>query len=137
MRLSILGFFLLLIALDLVPALAAIARIVPRARAAGVPAGWHVGAALFGGQIAGMVMNGAAAQYFLFRAQQMDTFPLRWQVVLVIAGGVSGSAAAAGSVYWHLRLATQRDPDYEEPRSPGSHVADVRQPGDGHHVGPE
>jgi len=117
MRLSILGFFLLLLAVDLIPALAFVARIVPRARAAGVPGGWHVGFALFGGLIAGMLVNGMAVQYFLFRAQQLDPFPFRWQVVLVIAGGLFGSAVAAGSVYWHLRLATQRDPDYEEPAS--------------------
>jgi MFS family permease len=130
MRLAILGFFLLLIAMDLVPALVAVARIVPRARAAGAPAGWHVGVALFGGLVAGMVMNGLTVQYFLLRAQQMHPFPFRWQSVLVIASGIGGSTVVAAGVYCHLRMATRRDPDYEEPRQPlDSDAERDREPG--------
>lgn len=115
MHVPVLGFLFLLVALDAVPALVLVGRIVRRARAAGVPAGWHVGFALFGGVIAGMLVNVLAVQFFLYQAQAMRPVPAFRQIVLVIVGGVGGSAAAATAVYLHLRMATQRDPDYEEP----------------------
>jgi hypothetical protein len=116
MRVSAFGFLVFLIVLNALPALFVIVRIVRRARAAGVPAVWHVMFALFGGVIAGMVMEGLVVQYFLRHAKAMDPLPGRWQVLIVIAAGIGGSALAAAGVYLHLRMIIQRDPDYEEPR---------------------
>ena len=115
MRLSVLGFFFLLLAVDSIPAVVAILRMLARGRAAGVRVGWHVGVAIFACLIAGILLNGLAVHYILFRSQQLDPVPVDWQTSLVIASGLSGSALAAGAVYLHLRMKTQRDPDYEEP----------------------
>jgi len=114
MRLSVLGFFFLLLAVDSVPAVAVIVRILARGRTAGVRVGWHVGVAVFACLIAGIVFNVLTVQYVLFRAQQLDPFPFEWQAVLILVSGLCGSAVAAAAVYLHLRMITQRDADYEE-----------------------
>jgi hypothetical protein len=71
------------------------------------------------GLVAGMVGNAAVALYFLNGAGNMGPVHFRWLTELAIAGGMLGSAVVAGAVYLHLRLVTQRDPDYEELRAPG------------------
>jgi hypothetical protein len=118
MRLSILGFFLLLLVADTIPVAVGLRRIVGRARRAGIAFGPHATAAVFGGLCTGLLMNGLAVQTFLFGLGGVDPVPFRWQQVVVLAGGLLGSAAAVGSVWLHLRMVTQRDPDYEEPRDP-------------------
>jgi hypothetical protein len=109
------GFFALMVVLDLVPALVFLHRILARARAAGVSTKPHAGVAVYSGVMAGITGNGAGAWYCLHRMWAMDPVPSAWQTPLVIGSGVFGSAVAAGAVYLHQRLATQRDPDYEEP----------------------
>jgi hypothetical protein len=121
MRLSVLGFFLFLLTVDLVPAAVAVWRIQARPQLDGKTRGWHIGAAIFGALIAGMLMNGATVQTFLTRPQQVRAFSRDWQVATVVAAGVFGSACATAAVCMHLRLATRRDPDYgpmEKPPKP-------------------
>jgi hypothetical protein len=113
MRLTVLGFFLFLLAVDLVPAAVAVWRIQARPKVDPRTRAWHIGGAIFGALIAGMVMNAATVQTFLLRPQQLPAVPRDWLVAAVIAAGVFGSACVSGAVYLHLRLATRRDPDYE------------------------
>ena len=122
MRLTVLGFFLLLLAVNLIPAAVGVWRIQARRLVDGKTRGWHIGAAIFGALIAGMLMNGATVQTFLTRPEQLPAMSRHWQVALVIAAGIVGSAGATTAVCLHLRLASRRDPDYEpmdRPPDPG------------------
>jgi hypothetical protein len=118
MRLVVLGMIALVVTTDLVPILVAVRWVRRRARTVGVASDWHVGAAVFGGLIAGLLANGLTVQCFLLRPSPVGVVPFGWQAVLIVASGTCASALAAGGAYLHLRMVTRRDPDYEEPAGP-------------------
>jgi hypothetical protein len=115
MRLAAVVVLILVFVVNLVPILIAVRWIGRRARAAGVPPGWHVGAAAFGGLIAGLLATGLTVQVFLFGPGPAAEVPFGWQGLLIVVSGLCGSALAAGGACLHLRMCTRRDADYEEP----------------------
>ena len=122
--------FALLVLLDSIPLVILVPLIAARARRAGAPVELHVGAAIFGGLMASLVVQGLLLQALLGGMRPHWLPPIAAEAALVCACGVLASAVGAGAAYFHLCLRTARHPDYDDQPHPLP-KDDVPQPGDG------
>ena len=121
---------LLMMALDAIPIAIAVPSILGRAREAGARAGWHVGAAIFGGLIAALAVQILTIQTVIAHQGLLLGVHIVVPVVVLFASGMLTAGVVACCSYLHLCMRTARDPDYED-RGGTSREADVHQPGDG------
>ena len=124
------------IVIGLLPVSLAYELIERRAKSAGVRPFRYQLVSVLGTWIGLMVMPVAIVALFAHEPWFRGLSPLVGFGSLGLLGWVGGTLGACGGV-WYLRMQTARHPDYEDPGQPGSLEADVLQPRDRDHVGPD